>query len=304
MNRRYAVIVWVLTLTSTAFSELSQDGNVHSRQLRADENLSATPHSERPRAPGEKRQHFAGNIDGMVLPGDIVKWNSTNGDWLTGIAVSQEEDGEYVDAFKCKVRITERVFHAQKEDYLPSSASSNYQARAKELQERLKQWHDDDGKLWQAVDRNNEKEVALALKESFMRKSRSLAMLRAELLPGVYKNKLYNIIELPTKEAAARAVRRREMQDLSRWQNLVSRAIYDILQHLRTSCKSNMKMQGGLLTETECKNLDLSAYERNMIEHGREWEQFAIDSCNMHIHGVQPPHVPMASHGGVWNGWD
>ena len=191
-----------------------------------------------------------------------------------------------------------------KEDYLPSPTSSNYQAYAKELQERLRQWRDDDSKLWQTVDRYDEKEAALARRESFMRDSKRLAELRAERLPGVYVTKLYNIIEWPTKEAAARAVKRREMQDLTMWQHSVNRAMRDILHDLTFQRKTHMADQDGLLTDAECMELDLSAYERNMIESGSEWNQFAMDSGNMHIFGVQPPHVPLFPHDGAQNKWD
>ena len=182
---------------------------------------------------------------------------------------------------------------ANKDDYLPSPASSNYQANAQMLQERIKLWREEDNVLWKNVNRHDENEVALARKESLARKSRRLAELRAEWLPGVYENRFYNILELPTKEAAARAVKRREMQDLSGWQKSVGRKIRDILSELRSLYKNCDMGQDGTLTEKECRELRLSAYERSMIENGDEWDQFCMDSGNLNIRGVYPPHVPL-----------
>ena len=71
---------------------------------------------------------------------------------LTGVVVSPNEEGEYMEAFKSKVRVTERILMAQEEDWLPTPASSNFNERSKNLYARLKQWRKDDNSLWESAE--------------------------------------------------------------------------------------------------------------------------------------------------------
>ena len=193
---------------------------------------------------------------------------------------------------------------AKKEDYLSSPASSNYEANVQNLQKRVKQWREEYNGLWKNVNRHDEKEIARVRKDIFARKLGRLAELRASRLAGVYESKLYNILELPTKEAAARTVKRREMQDLARWQMAVNRVTRDMLSDLRSLYAYCVTGQDGLLMERACRDFGLSAYDRSMIENGNEWDQFSMETGNLPIQEVNPPHVPLYPSAKAQIGWD
>ena len=287
----------------------SPDSNMFFRYCSPEEqnrmrDLASTPRRLKPRKPGEKRWHSVGNICGSVLPGDMVRWRSEKGDLLTGVVVSPDEEGEYVEAFKSKVRETERIVMAQKEDWLPTAASSNFIARTKDLCARLDQWRKDDNSLWESADRRDEVKWTAAYKESFRRKVKRLSELRREYKPGVYENMTFSVIALRTKEFAALSVKRNEFQDMVRWQHGVNGAIEDLLRGIGRLCREGRVGSGGYLSEEECRELGLSGHERNMIENGHEWAQFGKGDAGMRIHWVQPPHVPLYPRDGVEIEWN
>ena len=266
--------------------------------------MIATLRSMEPRKPGVKRYHFVGNINGKVLPGDEVTWFSKDGDMLSGIVVAPEEDGEFVDAFNVKVRVTKRTLMPKAEDWLPTQASSNFNERTRKLYARLDQWRKDDNSLWGSTDRRDEGKLSAAHKENFRRKVNRLAELHGEYVPGVYQNVLFHNAGIVTKAMAIESVKRTEYQDMVRWQHGVRSAIRDLLSGLGLVCNDGRIGHVGLLTEEECGELGLSGYERNMIENGHEWSRFGEGDAGMGIRGVQPPHVPLYPRDGVGIEWN
>lgn len=271
------------------------------------EELSSRPHRMRPRAHGEKRAHSPGYIDGAVLPGDSVSWTTKEGDWKSGVVASQEEDGEYVEAFKAKIRVTKVIYRARPEDWHPSPKTLEYRRRVEDLRSMVKKHRAAMECLWKDVSRKNAAAVKAAKAESRRRLGVFLAELRSMQIPGVYVTTNYSVLELPTREAAAKAVKRNERQALVRWQSDIQRAIEDELNSLRIEMQTPSSKHNRRLSPEECRELDLSGDERRCVEVNRAKQAFS----SLEYHGrrellfqcVVPPHVPEYPIDNSWAAW-
>lgn len=231
-----------------------------------------------------------GEIFWEVIPGDKITWYEAEKRNRIGIVVRDDEEGEYWEPIKAKVKVTVDEELATKEDWEPTALTKEYDAKRKEVLRK----HD-------GFRRKGAKEDMQA------RMLEITSSLVPEMRPGYYHPiTTYNIADFstPTKEYVRRKLLWRESDALNDWQYELRDVRCRVLSEFQGLHRTSSRVRPDAETVREW---GLSREEDYMLRCLPGWHmlKYEIDKYVIATDfggiGFRPVHdrMPMPDHEGV-----